>query len=318
MRPDSLLKQAREISWDRHGKGITFYLPGMFTCNDCKGRYPAISLTGTNCELLCEHCKGDLLAPMIPAETPESLVGICADLAARGNIGVLLSGGCDRAGRLPWDRFIPAIRTIKNQTDLAVSIHSGLVDDDTASRLKTAGVDQVLIDVIGDDRTYQEICHVGFGVERIADSLAALIEADLSVIPHIVCGLYHGQIRAEENAAKMIGAFDVPLVVIVARMNAGGSAGSMFPFPDRNDVAGIIAKTRIAVPHAEISLGCARRRGDHVLEMLAIDAGINRMALPSEEAIAHARSYGLDIYYQKTCCSVTCENGNGDIGWLDE
>jgi hypothetical protein len=29
------------------------------------------------------------------------------------------------------------------------------------------------------------------------------------------------------------------------------------------------------------------------------------MALPSEEAIGHAKDYGLEIRYQKSCCSVS-------------
>jgi hypothetical protein len=38
-----------------------------------------------------------------------------------------------------------------------------------------------------------------------------------------------------------------------------------------------------------------------------VDAGVNRMALPSDEAVERARSYGLDIRYQKTCCSVPAD-----------
>ncbi|MCP4756298.1 MAG: hypothetical protein GY866_36000 [Proteobacteria bacterium] len=40
------------------------------------------------------------------------------------------------------------------------------------------------------------------------------------------------------------------------------------------------------------------------MEKLAIDAGLNRMALPSDEAVAHAENYGLEVVYQNTCCSV--------------
>jgi hypothetical protein len=58
------------------------------------------------------------------------------------------------------------------------------------------------------------------------------------------------------------------------------------------------------MPQVGMSLGCARKRGDEDMELLAIDAGINRMALPSEAAIERARSYGLEIRYQRTCCSV--------------
>jgi hypothetical protein len=39
--------------------------------------------------------------------------------------------------------------------------------------------------------------------------------------------------------------------------------------------------------------------------MLAIDAGVNRVALPSDEAVEHARGYGLEIRFQATCCSVS-------------
>ena len=41
------------------------------------------------------------------------------------------------------------------------------------------------------------------------------------------------------------------------------------------------------------------------MEMLAIDAGVNRMALPSDEAVEHARRHGLEVRFQATCCSVS-------------
>jgi hypothetical protein len=43
---------------------------------------------------------------------------------------------------------------------------------------------------------------------------------------------------------------------------------------------------------------------------LAIDAGVSRMALPSDAAIERAQAYGLDIRYRKSCCSVPG-------GWAD-
>jgi uncharacterized radical SAM superfamily protein len=61
---------------------------------------------------------------------------------------------------------------------------------------------------------------------------------------------------------------------------------------------------RLRMPHTLISLGCARPRGDDRLDVLAVEAGVNRMALPSDEAIARAKAYGLEIRYRKTCCSV--------------
>jgi len=300
----SSLPQAREASWQRFGKQITFCVPGMFQMDGVSGRTQAISITGDRCALQCDHCRGRILSSMVMAATPDGLVEQCLRLAAKGNRGVLVSGGCDSEGRLPWNRFAQAIREVKNRTDLWVSVHSGLVDQETALILKEAGVDQALIDVVGDDETFREICHVDFGVSKIASSLEVLCKACLPVVPHIVCGLHQGRIRGERKALSMIRSFDVEQVVICSLMRLPGTPACGWPLPEPEAVAEIIAEARIALPASSLSLGCARQRGSRRLEILAIEAGVNRMALPSEEAVEHARRSGLEIRYQATCCSV--------------
>lgn len=299
------LRKARERSRQVFGKQITFYLPGMFSCNGLFGKYPAISITGSHCDLQCDHCRASILRPMIPAKTPDALVGKCLGLAEKGNHGVLISGGCDEEGRLPWEKFLPAIKEIKRETNLYISIHSGLVDYSMALRLKEAGVDQALIDVIGDDETYQNIYHVPFGISRIESSLESLKRAHLPIVPHIVCGLNFGKIKGERKAIEMISQLDVEQVVIVSLMRIQGTPMWSVDPPGAEEIAEIIVETRFKLPNVRISLGCARQRGDSYLEILAIDAGVNQMALPSEEAIRRSMHYGLEIRYQRTCCSVS-------------
>ncbi len=299
------LQAARESSWQHFGKNIVFYLPGMFVLNGVNGKYPAISITGNACALQCDHCQGKILGSMLHTPTPEQLVAQCLELAAKGSCGVLISGGCDLSGRLPWDRFIPAIEEIKRRTDLFVSIHSGLIDEQKAFDLKQAGVDQALIDVVGDDETFKKMYHVTFGVKRINDAMAALQHAGLPMIPHIVCGLNYGRVKGEKQAVEMIAGFEVEQLVIVSLMGIPGTPVFGAPLPAAEEVADVIAYARIKMPATRISLGCARQRGNYRLETLAIDAGVNRMALPSDEAVARAKSYDLEIHYQKTCCSVT-------------
>lgn len=298
-------EEARRISWENLGKQITFYVPGMFFCNGEKGKYPGISITGSQCALSCDHCGAMILKTMIPAENPREMLRKCIQLEERGNHGVLLSGGCTKEGKLPWGKFVSAIAEIKQKTNLFVSIHSGLIDYREALALRAAGVDQALIDVIGDDSTYQKVYHVPFGVAEIEKSLAALQDASLSTVPHVVCGLDYGRISGEKKALEMISRFSVAQVVIVSLMNLTGTKMEKTIPPDAHDVAHIISKARALMPETCISLGCARQRGNTLMETLAIDAGINRMALPSEEAIARAEHHGLEIRYQKTCCSVT-------------
>jgi len=301
------LARARALSWENHGKRITFFLPGMFSYNGLKGLYPAVSITGKECALQCDHCQGKTLEPMIAAQTGDALVETCTRLAERGNLGVLISGGCDREGRLPWTPFVDAIREIKRKTSLFISIHCGLLDMETAVSLKAAGVDQALLDVIGDDETYRAVYHVDFGIERIVSTLESLETVRLPVVPHIVCGLHHGEIRGERKAVKIISGFDVKQVVIVSLMRVPGTPCFDASPLKAEAVAAIIAETRLTRPGAEINLGCARQRGNSRMELLAIDAGVNRMALPSDEAVARARDYGLEIRFQRTCCSVSAD-----------
>ena len=69
----TLFDRAWELTRKTHESDFTFYLPGMIRYGSMRGRYPALSLTGDRCQLQCEHCKGLLLEPMIPADTPEAL-----------------------------------------------------------------------------------------------------------------------------------------------------------------------------------------------------------------------------------------------------
>lgn len=299
-----ILEEARRISWDNLGRRITFFLPGMFIQNGMSGNFPAVSVTGAKCDLQCEHCRGTLLKPMISAGDPDTLLDKCLALERKGRCGVLISGGCDRDGCLPWGPFLPAIKAIKEQTRLFISVHAGFISRKDATGLKQAGVDQALVDVMGDDETLRKIYHVPFGVERIVSGLDALQEAGLPIVPHVVCGIDHGRIRGEKKAIEIIARFKVAQVVILSFMGIPGTPLHQVQPPCAEEVAGLIALARVMMPDTPISLGCARPRGNRLLEVLAVDAGVNRMALPSDEAVERARSYGLDIRYQKTCCSA--------------
>ena len=301
---DQRLTAARALSWRHLGKRITFYLPGMFTQDGRTGKHPAVSITGDACELRCDHCRGRLLEKMIPATTPRRLVNTCLRLADKGNSGVLISGGCRVDGTLSWSRFADAIEAVKASTNLFVSVHCGFVGEEDALALKRAGVDQALIDVVGDDRTVRTVMHLPFGASGIEDSMAALERAGLPMVPHVVCGLDHGHIRGEEKALKMIAGFKVDQMVIVTLMPLSGTPMEDARPPQAEAVAEIIIKARSLMPRTALSLGCASQRGNSRLEVLAVDAGVNRLALPSDEALKRAKMYGLKIDCRLTCCSV--------------
>ena len=297
-------RRARELSWERHGRKIVFFHPAMFRFNGAFGKYPALSITADRCALSCDHCKGRILKPMIAADDPARLLEQCKRLEAAGHPGCLLSGGCLDDGTLPWGRFLDAVRAVKKETRLFISVHAGLLDEATAVRLKEAGVDQALLDVVGDDDTFKRVYHVPFGIERIRGTLAALNAADLPVVPHVVAGIDYGRITGENAAIEMLAGFRIQRLVIVSLMKVPGTPMANLPKPDAFEVADLFARARMRMPDVPLSLGCARERGNVRLEMLAVDCGVNRLALPSDEAVARAREYGLELKYQKTCCSV--------------
>jgi len=300
-----LFDHAWNVARENHGNNFTFYLPGMIRYGKIRGRYPALSLTGNRCQLLCEHCKGLLLKPMIKAEDPETLTTKCLKLAQSGHSGVLLSGGSDLEGRLPWEKFYKAIERIKAETDLFLSVHSGFVDFNTAVALKKSGIDQALIDVMGDEETAKKIYHLD-GLKNVTISLENLFRSGLDVVPHMVGGLMYGKIHGEYNALRIISRFNPSSFVIVVLMPLKGTPMSGVLPPSPLDIARLIATARLMMPHTPISLGCERPRNKegYMMEELAIKAGATRMAVWSANALDIAERLGLKPRFQSTCCSV--------------
>jgi uncharacterized radical SAM superfamily protein len=302
---ERLFDEAFRTTRTNHGKEITFYLPGMIRYEDLRGRYPAVSITGNQCELQCEHCKGRLLDPMIQVTEKDDLVQRALDLHKRGAHGILLSGGSDRQGRLPWPKYAEAIRKISETTGLFLSAHVGFPDLETCRLLKKSGVRQALLDVMGDELTAQQVYHLE-GLQTVKKALESVSQSGLQMAPHIVVGLHYGRVKGEEEALRILSRHHPVVLVVVVLTGLKGTPMAEIKPPSPLDVARLIAKARLLMPRVPISLGCERPRNQEGMEMekLALRAGITRMAVWSEEAIEEALRLGLSARFQSTCCSV--------------
>jgi hypothetical protein len=80
-------------------------------------------------------------------------------------------------------------------------------------------------------------------------------------------------------------------------------------------VADLFIYARELMPEVPQSLGCERSKGSdgYRLEKLALTGGVNRMAVQSDHALTIAQELGLEIYFQKTCCSWPLLEQGGDI-----
>ncbi len=306
-----LLARARELSWAEHGRKLEVFLPGMFVAYGRRGRYPAVSITGRDCERGCAHCAGRLLETMLPAATPAALLELGRRLWSQGQAGMLLSGGGDRGGRLPWAAMLPAIAELKASTSLTLTAHVGRIDAATARALKSAGVSQALVDVVGAEETARQILRLEDGLAGQSETLDACAQAGLEVAPHIIVGLHGGNLLGEERALELVAEFSPRRVVFVVFMPMKATPLAEATPTEPTVVARLLARARLALPRARHHLGCARPRGRHrrALDPLAVAAGINALALCSDEALAKAEELGLRVSHHDTCCSLAGSAG---------
>ncbi len=255
----------------------------------------AVSVTGERCALNCAHCGGHYLRGMTSLEEA---------LAARrpGIKSFLISGGCDRGGRVPLDRNWAGLETLARQGDL--NIHSGLVDEEEARAIgKIARV--VSFDFVID----AEIIHTVYGLPATAEDYIRsyrYLRRYCRVVPHICIGIMGGRIKSEHRALQILkeeGAEAVSFIVF--RPTPGTAlAGCSPPLPEQ--VARVLAEARALFPRTPLSLGCMRPGGRHRedLDRLALGVGIDKIVQPAAAARELAAGIGLEVIRGEECCAL--------------
>lgn len=267
--------------------------------------FPTISITGRSCALKCKHCGGKVLNTMYSTTTPEKLSELCMQFKRKEALGCLISGGCMPDGSVPIGKFIQIIEKIKRELGLTVIVHTGIIHFKTAKKLKNAGVDAALIDVIGSDETIKEIYRLNVTVKAYEDSLKALHEASVAFVPHVIVGLHYGKLKGELHALRIISKYQPSALVIIAFMPIHGTEMEKVTPPKPIEIAKVIATARLTFPKTPLALGCMRPKGKHRIEtdILALKAGVNAIAFPTEEAIRFAEKQGYVTAFSSLCCS---------------
>ncbi len=293
-----LIHRSREISYRNFGRNINFYYTSNY--------FPAVSVTGSYCALNCRHCARVLIKRLTPATTPEELVRACLKFHEQGSVGVLITGGCTRDGRVPLHGFLDAIREIKERTDLILIAHTGIVGYDEAKGLKGVGIDGVCVDIVGSEETTKEIYGIELCPEDYEKTLKAFEKARIgNISPHLCVGLHYGRLRHESNALEIISSINPSNVVIIGLTNLVGTPMERIRITP-GDLIEILCLTRIKFPGSYVSLGCARGKGELRAEIdkLAVEAGVNNVAVPTLSAYREAKKLNLKIREFKACCAV--------------
>lgn len=308
------LKEGFELRLKNFGRDILFHSPGFkhYEVEDfsikTSPKFVDVSITGRNCELMCDHCASKILWHMIPATTPEELWKVANELKQKGVEGLLISGGSNKDGVVELYPFLGVMRRVKEELGIFVSCHVGLVDRKLSEGLKEAGVDAVLLDIIGDNQTIAEVYKLPHkSIKDYEESLRLLKEAGHNIVPHVIIGLYYGQIRGEYRAIDMISQFDPSALVIVVIMPYYGKARfQLLPPPKAEESARVVLYARKALPTRPVVIGCARPAGPERVkfDLYALHAGVNGITFPAEGIFTYAKNLGLRPIISPNCCST--------------
>jgi len=246
---------------------------------------------------------------MIPATSPRELRKICHQLANKGVKGILISGGCNEEGMVPLSPFVDTIAQVKQETELVISVHTGLVGPADAKALAEAQIDVACVDVIGDDRTIQEILGLEKTTLDYQKTLEALFAEEFLTVPHVCLGLHYGKVLGVPKALEMSLSFEPALVVLLMLMPTTGTPMQNVDPPSATLLRKAIIWARLSHPQTTISLGCMRPRSERI-DLTAVEAGINRIEIPRRTALKRARELGYMLKKIEACCSLPQELEN--------
>lgn len=268
--------------------------------------FVSLSVTGLSCSLRCDHCEGRLLKGMEPTMTPEALFSRCQEIQQLGGEGVLISGGSDSDGHVPLLRFADAIRRVKDELDLSVVVHTGLVDEETANALAESHIDAAMLDVIGSPEASEKVYHIPDGPTKMRRSLDLLESRGIPTVPHILVGLDYGRINGELQALELIAEGHPSGIVIIALSPVRKTPMQDVTPPSPKDIGRIITIARLGFGSIPLLLGCARPIGAHKIatDRFAVSCGVNGIAMVSQEGVDFARASGLNPIFSDVCCSL--------------
>lgn len=292
---------------------INFYTPtfkayASSEISSCgKHAWPAVSITGGDCKLACDHCKAKVLEPMLPARTPQDLWRVVNEQIELGAQGMLLTGGSNHRNEVDYAAHYSTIRRIKDAfPDFKIALHTALVDRDIARCMEDAGIDVAMMDVIGAQDTITQVYHLRRSVDDFERSLEYLVATEMKVVPHIVLGLHYGHFLGEWHALDIVKRHQPDALVLVVVMPHYAPLDRPFVTPNVHEVGRFFIDARAALVETPLLLGCARPAGGvkSQIDAYAVMAGLNGIAHPAEGMVELAARLGHEIRVTPACCSI--------------
>lgn len=249
-----------------------------------------LSLTGPQCALDCAHCGGHYLGGMRPIWEAEP------DAAT----SCLISGGCDRTGRVPVLAHLERVRAWRSGRTM--NWHVGFVSAQEMEAIAPL-VDVVSFDFVGDDDTIEEV----YGLARKVDDYVEtyrILRRFARTLPHVTIGLRGGELGHELPAMRFLQELGVDGLVFLVFVPTPGTRYADREPPSPAAVTDLLAEARLRFPDVPLYLGCMRPKGRYrdELDPMAVRAGINVLVSPSRPARQLAAELGLETLQSRECC----------------
>ena len=294
------------------GRPVSFHTPDFRHYESeelpaARAHWPALSITGPDCRLQCDHCKGGVLANMIPVTTPALLRQRVRQLVEEGATGFLLTGGSSLQNEVPYAPFWPVLAELRREfPHLRMACHTALMDEDSVACMTQAGIDIAMLDVIGARDTLRQVYHLRREVADFEETLALLVASPLRVVPHIVLGLHYGYLLGEWQALEMVARWRPDALVLVVAMPFFAHPRRPFRIPHPAIVGRFFCHARRRLPDLPLLLGCARPPGlaRHAIDALAVMAGFDGLAQPAAGIVELAARAGRPVRVVPACCST--------------
>ena len=265
---------------------VIAYYPG----ND----YPSVSVTGTCCDQMCEHCRGVHLRGMTPVSGKDDFSNLAHSLRAKGCTGLLLSGGCDANGSVPVSPYADAVSEVSS--DLLINVHAGFITPAEAKRLADSGISCFSVDIHQDSGEMRTVLHLDRDPKDYSELLDILIATGVRVIPHLTVGFGYNDLALSADLVSSKGLRDVILLSMVP------TEGTMVEESVISEDAVMDAVGILQEKGLDVILGCMRDRSLRGLEKRCIQSGVTRLANPSNETLRWAEENGYTVEKRRMCC----------------
>jgi len=260
--------------------------------------FPPVSVTGPECEQMCEHCKGKHLKGMIDVRGTPDLFRVVNDLSAAGAEGLLVSGGCDVHGSVPVVREADAIR-YATDNGLKVNVHTGFIGRADAERLVKAGVKAFSVDIHRDPDIIRNILHLEAEEDAYSETLDNIVAAGGRPVAHLTVGFGREDLI---GSAELIIRKGFDEAVLIALVPTKGTMTEKTLITEEEILDAVKELTDMGL---RVTLGCMRPRTHRDLERRCIELGVRRIANPSRETVRWAKENGMRVVEMMTCCCFT-------------